>query len=116
MMNAVPLTLLSTFIIIPTNVIVTCFRTDPVGKKERDTLVAALEGIRVLELTQIMAGPFCGMLLADLGAEALKVEKPRGGEKAGRTARPYYQGQPAALRAVKRNKDGPAVTIRTTRA
>jgi crotonobetainyl-CoA:carnitine CoA-transferase CaiB-like acyl-CoA transferase len=39
-----------------------------------------LAGIRVLEFGQIAAGPFCGMLLADLGADVVKVEKPDGGD------------------------------------
>ncbi|MCD5400298.1 MAG: CoA transferase, partial [Dehalococcoidia bacterium] len=38
-----------------------------------------LEGVKVLDLTQIMAGPFCTMLLADMGADVVKVEKPGGG-------------------------------------
>ncbi len=86
---------------------------EPVGKKERNDLVAALEGIRVLELTQIMAGPFCGMLLADLGAEVIKIENPRGGEDSRRMAPPYYHGESAAFLAVNRNKYGLALDIRT---
>ena len=35
-----------------------------------------LEGVRVLEVCQVMAGPFCGCLLADMGADVVKVEKP----------------------------------------
>ncbi|HLX41471.1 MAG TPA: CoA transferase [Ktedonobacteraceae bacterium] len=74
---------------------------------------AALEGIRVLDLTQIMAGPFCTMLLADLGAEVIKIENPRGGDDSRRMAPPYYQSEPASFIAMNRNKYGIAVNIRT---
>ncbi|MBV9230579.1 MAG: CoA transferase [Chloroflexi bacterium] len=74
---------------------------------------AALEGIRVLDVTQIMAGPFCTMLLADLGAEVIKIENPRGGDDARRMAPPYYNGEAAAFIAMNRNKYGIAVDIRT---
>jgi crotonobetainyl-CoA:carnitine CoA-transferase CaiB-like acyl-CoA transferase len=74
---------------------------------------AALEGIRVLDLTQIMAGPFCTMLLADLGAEVIKIENPRGGDDSRRMAPPFYNGESAAFMAMNRNKHGIAVDIRT---
>src|SRR5437899_1560778 len=74
---------------------------------------AALEGIRVLDLTQIMAGPFCTMLLADLGAEVIKIENPRGGDDSRRMAPPDYNGESAAFIAMNRNKYGIAVDIRT---
>ena len=82
-------------------------------KKEKIALETALEGIRVLDLTQIMAGPFCTMLLADLGAEVIKIENPRGGDDSRRMVPPYYNGESAAFIAVNRNKYGIAVDIRT---
>lgn len=78
-------------------------------------LMAALEGVRVLDMTQIMAGPFCAMLLADLGAEVIKIENPRGGDDSRRMAPPYYNGESAAFLAVNRNKYGLALDIRTER-
>jgi len=78
-------------------------------------LTAALEGVRVLDMTQIMAGPFCAMLLADLGAEVIKIENPRGGDDSRRMAPPYYNGESAAFLAVNRNKYGLALDIRAER-
>ncbi len=41
---------------------------------------SALAGITVLEICNVAAGPFCGMLLADMGADVIKVENPEGGD------------------------------------
>ena len=62
-----------------------------------------LEGVVVLDCTQVMAGPFCAMLLADMGAEAVKVEKP-GGDDARRMGPPFINGESAAFLGVNRNK------------
>src|SRR5512135_985777 len=41
---------------------------------------AALHGLRVLDLSRLLPGPFCSMLLADFGADVIKIEDPRGGD------------------------------------
>jgi len=53
------------------------------------------------------------MLLADLGAEVIKIENPRGGDDSRRMAPPYYDGESAAFMAINRNKYGVAIDIRT---
>ena len=53
-----------------------------------------LAGIRVLEVGNYMAGPFCGMQLADLGADVVKVENPDGGDMS-RQGGPFLDGEGA---------------------
>jgi crotonobetainyl-CoA:carnitine CoA-transferase CaiB-like acyl-CoA transferase len=64
----------------------------------------ALAGLRVLELTQVMAGPFCGQVLADLGADVVKIEPPEG-DSTRRSLGFRMRGEDtAAFLAVNRNK------------
>ncbi len=74
----------------------------------------ALAGVRVLELTNFMAGPYCGMLLADLGAEVIKVENPKGGDFT-RQAAPFLDGESAGFLAVNRNKKSVALNLKAPR-
>ena len=55
-----------------------------------------LAGVKVLDLTQMMAGPFCTMLLADMGADVVKVEKPDG-DDIRRSGPPFIGGESAAF-------------------
>ncbi len=66
----------------------------------------ALEGLRVLELTQVMAGPFCGQVLADMGADVVKVEPPDGDSTR------HSLGE-AAFLAVNRNKRSIALDLKS---
>ncbi len=72
-----------------------------------------LSGVRVLELAQIMAGPTCGALLADLGADVVKVERLPGGDDTRRYAEPSVRGESAAFMMMNRNKRGIAVDLKT---
>jgi len=74
--------------------------------------VGPLAGVRVLELAQIMAGPTCGMLLADLGADVIKVERIPGGDDTRAMNRPSVNGESAAFMAMNRNKRGMALNLK----
>src|SRR5450756_1551275 len=62
-----------------------------------------LEGIRVLELGNFIAGPFCGMLLGDMGADVIKIERPAKGDQT-RAMPPLVNGESASFAALNRNK------------
>ena len=70
----------------------------------------ALEGIRVIEMGQLIAGPFCGQLLGDMGAEIVKLEPPETGDQ----MRNWGQGdKPSWWRVIARNKYSVAVDLRS---
>jgi crotonobetainyl-CoA:carnitine CoA-transferase CaiB-like acyl-CoA transferase len=71
-----------------------------------------LAGMRVLELAQIMAGPTCGMLLADMGADVIKVEKLPGGDDARGYREPLVNGVSAPFMMLNRNKRGIALDLK----
>lgn len=63
-----------------------------------------LEGVRVLDLTSSVAGPYAAMLLGDLGADVVKVERPGGGDDARAWGPPFLHGESLWFLAVNRNK------------
>lgn len=65
---------------------------------------SALTGIRVLEVGHIMAAPFCGLLLADMGADVLKVEQPGRGDGMRGMGPPFFNGESGAFLILNRNK------------
>ena len=73
----------------------------------------ALHGIKVVELAQIMAGPTCGLMLADMGAEVIKIENAASGDDARKYAEPQIRGESAAFMILNRNKRSLAVDLKT---
>jgi crotonobetainyl-CoA:carnitine CoA-transferase CaiB-like acyl-CoA transferase len=71
-----------------------------------------LAGVKVLELAQIMAGPTCGIMLADLGADVIKVERIPGGDDTRHMDRPSVRGESASFMAMNRNKRGIALNLK----
>ncbi|MEK6286403.1 MAG: CoA transferase [Acidobacteriota bacterium] len=71
----------------------------------------ALQGIRVLDLSRMLPGPYCSMMLADLGAEVIKVEEPKIGDPT-RHSPPMIDGQSAPFNQVNRNKKSIAIDLK----
>jgi crotonobetainyl-CoA:carnitine CoA-transferase CaiB-like acyl-CoA transferase len=72
-----------------------------------------LAGVRILDLSRILSGPFATMIFADLGADVIKLENPRTGDDTREWAPPYQGDQSAYFLSVNRNKRGIAVDLKT---
>lgn len=68
-----------------------------------------LHGIRILDLTRVLAGPFCTMMLSDLGAEVIKIENPKTGDETRHYKTPGRAGESPYFMAVNRNKKSAAI-------
>ncbi len=71
-----------------------------------------LEGVRVLDLTRVLAGPFCTMMLSDLGAEIIKIEAPGTGDDS-RAFGPFKNGQSLYFVNVNRGKKSVAINLKS---
>src|ERR1700733_12879597 len=71
------------------------------------------QGLKIIDLSHIMAGPACSMLLADMGADVIKVEKIPGGDDARRMVPPKVDDESAAFLIMNRNKRGIALNLKT---
>ena len=75
--------------------------------------MAPLQGMRVVELAHMMAGPTAGLLLSDMGADVLKVEKVQGGDDTRRLVPPAINGEPASFMILNRGKRGIALDLKS---
>ncbi|KAJ4923819.1 hypothetical protein JOQ06_028074 [Pogonophryne albipinna] len=77
--------------------------------------VAPLHGLRVLDLTRVLAGPFASMILGDLGAEVIKVERPGVGDDTRSWGPPFVGSESAYFLSVNRNKKSICVDMKNPR-
>jgi crotonobetainyl-CoA:carnitine CoA-transferase CaiB-like acyl-CoA transferase len=75
-----------------------------------------LSGITVVDLTRVLAGPYCTMLLGDMGAEVVKIERPDGGDDTRGFGPPYLNGESAMFLAINRNKKSITLNLKQAEA
>jgi len=76
----------------------------------------SLAGVRVIDLTSNVAGPFASLILADLGADVIKIERPGTGDETRRWGPPFWDGHSAAFLALNRNKRSLALDLKSEHA
>src|SRR5687767_13905810 len=72
-------------------------------------------GITVLDLTRVLSGPYCTMLLADMGARVIKIEQPGKGDDTRAWGPPFQGGESAYFLSINRNKESLALDIKQPR-
>src|SRR4026209_788993 len=71
-----------------------------------------LTGLRVIDLTRVVAGPYCTMMLGDMGAEVLKIEEPKHGDDS-RAGAPFLEGTGSVSLALNRSKKSVALDLKS---
>jgi len=75
--------------------------------------MAPLDGLRVIDLTRVVAGPYCTMMLGDMGAEVLKIEEPKHGDDS-RAWAPFIEGTGSFFLALNRSKKSVALDLKSS--
>src|SRR5882757_6507346 len=100
---------------VATNIIL-CFDPISCSKESGLTSSAPLNGTVVIEIGHSVSAPFAGLVLAQLGADVIKVEHPEGGDHARRWGPPLQDGASALFHAFNRDKRSVALDLRDSRA
>ena len=82
----------------------------------REVRPGPLSGVRVLDLTRVVAGPYCSMFLGDLGAEVVKIEQPGAGDDTRGWGPPFAGGESAYYLCINRNKQSLTLDLKSKRA
>jgi crotonobetainyl-CoA:carnitine CoA-transferase CaiB-like acyl-CoA transferase len=77
---------------------------------------APLDGLTVIDLTRVLSGPYCTMLLADMGARVIKVEQPGRGDDTRAWGPPFVQGESAYFLSINRNKESLTLDLKRAEA
>ena len=72
----------------------------------------ALDGLTVLDLTRVLSGPYCTMMLADMGARVIKVEQPGKGDDTRGWGPPFVEGESAYFMSINRNKESVTINLK----
>ena len=76
------------------------------------TAAGPLDGVTVLDLTRVLSGPYCTMMLADMGARVLKVEQPGRGDDTRAWGPPFQEGESAYFLSINRNKESVTLNLK----
>ena len=87
-------------------------QTAPASEKARTSQPGALSGFRILDATRLLPGAFCSQILADMGAEIIKIEEPGRGDY-NRTFPPLYKGESGSFLLLNRNKKSISLNLKS---
>src|SRR3954471_24675909 len=73
-----------------------------------------LHGITVVDLTRVLSGPYCSMMLADMGARVIKIEQPGKGDDTRAWGPPFLDGESAYFLSINRNKESVTLDFKST--
>jgi len=84
--------------------------------EETPMSIKPLEDVKVLDLTRVLAGPYCTMMLADMGADVVKVERPGAGDDTRAFGPPFVNGESAYFMSINRNKRSVTLNLKHDKA
>lgn len=85
---------------------------DPAASSATNQSRGALDGLTVLDLTRVLSGPYCTMLLGDMGARVIKIERPGSGDDTRGWGPPFLHGESAYFLSINRNKESVALDFK----